>query len=139
MAQPAPSLKESLRGTSPQNNCKENVFSMTAHVQETLACGELEVYFVEFYALKCCGFVSHVKARAKSFPVSEQSVPVGPAFPFHCRELQTDSARRAKKFIAHSTVREQAGYNSGVFSYINVRDNTKECHFSCHKTAAHES
>lgn len=31
---------------------------------------------------------------------------------------------------------EQAGYNSGMFSPINVRDNTKKCHFSCYKSSA---
>lgn len=51
-------------------------------------------------------------------------------------KLQTDSSWISKKFIAHDTKREQAGYNSGMFSPINVRDNGKKCHFPCYKAVA---
>lgn len=51
-------------------------------------------------------------------------------------KLQTDYPRISKKFIAHDTKWEQAGYNSGMFSPINVRDNCKKCHFPCYKAAA---
>lgn len=57
---------------------------------------------------------------------------------FTAVELQTNSSWIAKKFVAHDTVQEQASYKNGVFSYINVRDNTKKCHFSWDKIAARE-